>query len=73
MTSEQNQCQKSPERCSKCKKKSLILVGCQCGKNTCLDCRYPEKHDCQYNFKEQGAKTIEKNNPVVAGEKISKI
>lgn len=73
MINEKKQQRTSSTRCLVCRQKTIILVDCHCGKHTCLNCRYPEKHDCTYDFKKEGKKEIEKNNPVVTGEKISKI
>jgi len=73
MINEKKQQRTSTTRCSECRQKALILVDCHCGKYTCLNCRYPEKHECTYDFKKEGKKELEKNNPVVTGEKISKI
>jgi len=33
----------------------------------------PEKHRCDYKFKEEGKKQLEKQNPVVCSCKIDKI
>ncbi len=60
-------------KCAKCKKSSLILTNCLCTKQFCLKCRYPEDHQCTFNHKEKGMNDLIKNNPIVAGEKISKI
>jgi hypothetical protein len=60
-------------RCLKCRRKVLFLVDCHCGNHYCLECRYPEKHECTFDFKKQGAIELIKNNPVVTREKISKI
>jgi hypothetical protein len=39
----------------------------------CIQCRYPEKHSCKFDFMEEAKKKLEKDNPVVSGEKIQKI
>jgi predicted nucleic acid binding AN1-type Zn finger protein len=33
-------------KCSHCKKKTAIILTCACGKETCIEHRMPEKHDC---------------------------
>jgi predicted nucleic acid binding AN1-type Zn finger protein len=63
----------SSTKCSLCRKKSLVLSDCPCGNKFCLKCRFPEDHKCSFNFKERGTVELTKNNPIVAGEKISKI
>lgn len=59
--------------CNRCKKKALILNECKCSKKFCIPCRYPEVHECSFDYKEHGAIQITNNNPIIAGEKISKI
>lgn len=63
----------SSTRCSRCKKKSHILTECLCSHKFCLKCRHPEDHTCSFNFKEKGITELIKNNPVIVGEKITKI
>lgn len=63
----------SGSRCHLCRKKTLILTKCACEVNYCLTCRYPDVHKCTFDFKEQAKKTLEKNNPLIAGEKLVKI
>lgn len=60
-------------RCHSCRKKSIILTKCSCESNFCLSCRYPDVHKCTFDFKEQAKKYLQKNNPLVAGEKMEKI
>ena len=43
--------QKKKTKCEFCRKKSLILVICKCGLQTCLKHKDPETHCCVYNFK----------------------
>lgn len=42
---------KKKTKCEFCRKKSLILVICKCGLQTCLKHKDPETHCCVYNFK----------------------
>ncbi|KAG6761751.1 hypothetical protein POTOM_034984 [Populus tomentosa] len=35
--------------------------------------RYPEQHDCKFDFKSLGKEQIAKANPVVKGEKLQRI
>lgn len=59
-------------RCITCRKK-LGLVGfqCSCGLSFCGKHRYPEEHNCSFDFKKAGKKTIEKQNPLCSGDKMS--
>lgn len=61
------------KRCSKCKKKSHILVNCSCTKSFCMSCRFPEDHECNVDYKEQGKSKLLKENPVIVAEKVLKI
>ena len=65
--------QNSTTRCSKCKKKTLLLNRCSCENIFCLQCRLPEVHECNYDFIKSGKKILEIQNPVVVREKIDKI
>ena len=56
-----------------CRKKTLVLTKCSCENTYCLSCRYPDLHKCTFDFKKEAKKQLEKNNPVVAGEKVVKI
>ena len=64
------------ERCSMegCKKKlSAVKFTCNCGKNYCTAHRLAESHNCTYDFREEGKKILEENNPLVVKPKIIKI
>lgn len=65
---------KSKKRCGVCKKK-LGLTGfeCRCGLLFCGVHRYTDKHDCSFDYKENGRAELSKLNPVCAGEKINKL
>ncbi|CAI9772503.1 unnamed protein product [Fraxinus pennsylvanica] len=58
-------------RCLSCNKK-LGLTGfkCKCDSFFCGTHRYPEKHDCTFDFKAQGREEIAKANPVIKADKI---
>jgi len=61
--------------CEFCHKKLRITATykCKCNKIFCAAHRYSECHNCTYNYKQQGKKYLEKNNPLVVKDKISKI
>jgi len=59
--------------CQNCKRKSLIKILCKCDKTVCINCRYPEKHTCVFDFKKEGKELLQKNNPVVIGEKLDRV
>ncbi|CAJ2660171.1 unnamed protein product [Trifolium pratense] len=61
-------------RCMTCRKRvGLTGFKCKCGMMLCGTHRYPEQHDCEFDFKGLGREQIKKANPVVKGEKLEKI
>ncbi|GAU45038.1 hypothetical protein TSUD_107330 [Trifolium subterraneum] len=61
-------------RCMTCRKRvGLTGFKCKCGMMLCGTHRYPEQHDCEFDFKGLGKEQIAKANPVVKGEKLEKI
>lgn len=63
-----------PNRCAGCRKR-LGLTGfkCRCGVMFCGSHRYPEQHDCTFDYKQLGRESIAKANPIVKAEKLDKI
>ena len=60
-------------RCPICAKKiKLTDIECKCGIIFCSIHRYPDMHDCSFNFKETGKDLIEKNNPRIVPIKLTK-
>lgn len=63
----------SSNRCGCCKKKvGLTGFVCKCGATFCGTHRYPEKHECSFDFKVVGRDAISKHNPVVKADKIQR-
>ncbi len=63
--------QQPPNRCLTCRKRvGLTGFKCRCGMVFCGTHRYPEQHDCGFDFKSLGKQQIAKSNPVVKGEKL---
>ncbi|KAL2525135.1 Zinc finger A20 and AN1 domain-containing stress-associated protein 7 [Abeliophyllum distichum] len=61
-------------RCLSCNKKvGLTGFKCRCGSLFCGTHRYPEKHDCTFDFKVQGREDIAKANPLIKADKIQRI
>ncbi|KAI3693573.1 hypothetical protein L1987_76520 [Smallanthus sonchifolius] len=61
-------------RCLSCKKKLGVMgFKCKCGETFCGNHRYPEEHDCEFDFKRSGRDGIAKANPVVKAEKVNRI
>ena len=51
-------------------KKKFIF---RCGSSFCSEHRYPEAHACAYDYKAEGKRLIERNNPLVTAPKLPKI
>ncbi|XP_065858061.1 zinc finger A20 and AN1 domain-containing stress-associated protein 1 [Euphorbia lathyris] len=65
---------KAANRCSTCNKKvGLTGFRCKCGSTFCGNHRYPENHDCSFDFKSTGRNAIAKANPVVKADKVERI
>ncbi|ESO87166.1 hypothetical protein LOTGIDRAFT_107115, partial [Lottia gigantea] len=66
---------KQVKRCYLCGKKTGLATSyqCRCGDNFCATHRYAESHDCCFDYKTEGKKLLEQNNPVVTAPKLPKI
>ncbi|CAA7018594.1 unnamed protein product [Microthlaspi erraticum] len=61
-------------RCLSCNKKVGVMgFKCKCGSTFCGSHRYPEKHECSFDFKEVGRDAIAKANPVIKADKVQRI
>eukprot|EP00794_Sanderia_malayensis_P012803 gene12803-14116_t len=62
-------------RCFLCAKKLGLATNyqCRCGNTFCATHRYAEAHSCTYDYKSEGRKVLEQNNPVVTAPKLPKI
>ncbi|CAH2038110.1 unnamed protein product [Thlaspi arvense] len=61
-------------RCLSCNKKVGVTgFKCRCGSTFCGAHRYPESHDCEFDFKGAAREAIAKANPVVKADKVEKI
>ena len=62
------------ESCNKKLSLSQISIGkCKCENVFCSSHRNPEDHNCTYDFKMEGKKRLEIDNPKVEHQKIDKI
>lgn len=59
--------------CQACKKKAVLKITCKCELVVCFNCRYPDKHNCTFDYKEDARKLLEKNNPIIVSEKLEKV
>ncbi|XP_059630247.1 zinc finger A20 and AN1 domain-containing stress-associated protein 1-like [Cornus florida] len=61
-------------RCWSCRKKVGVLgFACKCGSTFCGNHRYPEKHECPFDYKGAGRDAIAQANPVVKADKVQRI
>ncbi|EOA37159.1 hypothetical protein CARUB_v10010492mg [Capsella rubella] len=61
-------------RCLSCNKKVGVTgFKCKCGSTFCGAHRYPETHDCEFDFKGVAREAIAKSNPVVKADKVDRI
>ncbi|KAE8657347.1 Zinc finger A20 and AN1 domain-containing stress-associated protein 7 [Hibiscus syriacus] len=60
-------------RCFICRKKvGLTGFKCRCESTFCGEHRYPEKHECAFDFKGAGRDAIVKANPVIKADKVER-
>lgn len=60
------------EYCTFCKKRlKLINFSCSCKGVFCNKHRFPETHDCSFNFIEKAKEKLNKNNPIIKPDKIT--
>ncbi|ODM98974.1 AN1-type zinc finger protein 4 [Orchesella cincta] len=62
-------------RCNVCKKKLGIACRyqCRCGLTFCSVHRYPETHECSFDYKTEGRNKLREENPVIVAPKIQNI
>lgn len=64
----------APTRCLSCRKKvGLTGFKCKCGELFCGQHRYPESHNCTFDYKSEGRQKLADSNPVVQAAKVQKI
>ncbi|VFQ72364.1 unnamed protein product [Cuscuta campestris] len=60
-------------RCRSCQRKvGVVGFDCRCGYTFCGTHRYPETHDCTFDFKGKGRNAIAMANPVIKPDKIQR-
>jgi hypothetical protein len=61
------------QRCEHCLKRKLPIISysCKCTyTKLCGHCRFPETHDCKFDYKTDYKITLEKENPKIINSKI---
>lgn len=62
------------KRCNNCKKKlGLVGITCKCEKEFCGKCRYPEKHNCYYDYRSNFQERLKLENIKLVGKKVDLI
>jgi len=51
----------------------LVYSYSRCGSSFCSEHRYPEAHACAFDYKAEGKRLIERNNPLITAPKLPKI
>ena len=60
--------------CNKYIKPFEFIIGkCKCMNHYCYTHKIPEKHNCQFNFKEKYAVYLTSNMPIVQKSKLDKL
>jgi len=66
--------QANTSRCWTCNRKiGLLGFQCKCEYYFCSEHRYSDKHECSFDFKEQGRKQLTKANPTIAPSKMETV
>ncbi|KAK8482006.1 hypothetical protein V6N13_073494 [Hibiscus sabdariffa] len=64
---------KAANRCFICRKRvGLTGFKCRCESTFCGEHRYPEKHECSFDFKGVGREEIAKANPIIKADKVER-
>lgn len=65
---------KDRKRCESCRKKIGIYgFHCKCDGYFCTVHRYPESHQCSFDYRAEGREKIMKENPTIKAAKIEKL
>lgn len=61
-------------RCGSCNKKvGVVGFKCKCGVTFCGSHRYPEEHQCKFDYKVVGREELAKANPQIVADKLQRI
>ena len=59
-------------KCLVCKKKRCV-INCKCGKYLCLLHRFPDKHNCTFNYRKEHKQILKDKLPSISPLKVQKI
>ncbi|PHT29454.1 hypothetical protein CQW23_30959 [Capsicum baccatum] len=66
--------QEGLKKCTACRKRvGLTGFNCKYGDLFCAVHHYSDKHNCPFDYRNDGQNTIEKANPIIVEEKLNKI
>lgn len=58
-------------RCTKCNKNiELMSFLCKCNNNFCIKHRFPDSHNCSFNYKLEAKEQLKDANPIIAPQKV---
>jgi len=61
------------EKCTKCNKKSHILLDCKCSSKYCLKCINAVIHSCTFDYRKETQEKLKIQNPVTISKKVDDI
>lgn len=60
--------------CVNCERKQIIpLIKCRCGKKVCLQCRYPDKHRCTFDYRSYDRTMLLRKMPQIVAPKLTRV
>ncbi|KAG9412781.1 AN1-type zinc finger protein 4 [Aphanomyces cochlioides] len=66
--------QPNKRKCWTCRAKlGLATVSCKCGYTFCRSHRYPEMHQCRYDYKRENKRKLELLNPALRPDKLVRV
>ncbi len=61
---------KYSEPCKSCNKRSVYNTVCRCGHHVCVKHRFPENHNCDFDYKKEGKELLRIQLPIVVADKL---
>ena len=60
-------------KCIVCKKRNPTNIKCRCGETVCIMHRYADDHNCNFDYKANDIKQLEKENLLIIKNKVETI
>jgi len=61
---------KYSEPCKICSKRSVYNTICRCGHHVCVKHRFPDNHNCDFDYKKEGKELLRSKLPIVIADKL---